>query len=79
MPSDEQKRLLTALKRFGKQLKDSTERLEWRKWRIWYRDYDKLNGIDWLYVYAQHEQQAREFACEVRHKELDITQIEEVP
>lgn len=79
LPSDVQKRLLAELKNFNSLLQGTSERLEWRKWRIWYKDREKLNGIDWMYVYAQTPSQAGEFARGVRHSNLDILSIEEVP
>lgn len=79
LSSDAQKRMLASLKSFNKQLAQSSDRLEWRKWRIWYVDTTKPGSKDWLYVFAQTEHQAREFAAQLRGDDIAITQSEEVP
>lgn len=56
-----------------------TDKREWRLWRVWYVDQKKPGNKDYMLMYARDPGEAKEFSNGVRHTQLIIVAIEEIP
>lgn len=72
----QQRAFLAAL---AKVHEEHPRRLPWKLWRVWYVDTRKAGGKDYMLMYARDPGEARDLSNSVRHTQLVVVAIEEIP